>query len=60
MDETIPGGIYLDVHGIYRDAWGRIIEPPMSAAQPQDEGHETEVKKATEDKKKKSKEVTNE
>lgn len=58
LDETIPGGLYLDAQGVYRDAWGNKVEPPSGAAQP--ETLEPEIKKPADDKKKKSKEVTDE
>jgi hypothetical protein len=30
LDETVPGGLYLDVDGNYRDANGNLKAPPSS------------------------------
>jgi hypothetical protein len=60
LDETVPGGLYLDVHGTYRDAWGKIVEPPVEAAQHPKQSAEQEIKKPSKDEKRKNKEVTDE
>jgi hypothetical protein len=60
LDETVPGGLYLDAQGIYRDAWGNKVEVLTKKPQPLSPEDDQEIKKPTEDKKKKSKEVTNE
>ena len=60
LDETVPGGLYLDTEGVYRDAWGKRVEAPDQEPQPLPSQVDRETKKPAEDKKKKSKEVTNE
>lgn len=60
LDETVPGGLYLDAHGVYRDAWGNKVEVSNKEPQPVTPPEDQEVKKPAEDKKKKSKEVTDE
>ena len=60
LDETVPGGLYLDAQGVYRDAWGNKVEVPDKEPQSLSSEADQETKKPAEDKKKKSKEVTNE
>ncbi len=63
LDETQPGGIYLDVQGNYRNAWGVLIQPPgeQPPAAETTPNPEPDAKKNSGDgKTKKTKETTNE